>query len=116
MKVIYRIILIAAVASTVACATFEVEGVGSITPDAIRGSETVHGSLYGFQWRASDIEKCGDQTLFRVEVNTNVALLLASVVSLGLYVPQTVEWWCNSADTDAADEEEWDPTAALRQE
>lgn len=93
---------------TPACSTFEIEGRGSITPEAITGSETVHGSLYGIQWSEFDIEKCGDNTLFRVEYHTNAGLLLASLVTLGLYVPQTVEWWCNSPDDDD-DEEVWNP-------
>ena len=96
------------------CSTFELEGSGSITPNAITGSETVHGSLYGYRWRDFAIEKCGTDSLFRVEFHTNAALLLASVLSLGLYVPQTVEWWCHSSqDSDAnqEDEEVWVPPA-----
>ncbi len=86
------------------------------TPEAITDSETVHGSLYGFKWRPFAIEKCGDESLFRVEYHTNVALLLASFVTLGLYVPQTVEWWCNSPMIDEEGEEAWDPNANLRAE
>lgn len=99
-----------------ACSTFEVEGNGSLTPEAITGSETVHSSLYGIQWREFDIEKCGDNTLFRVEYHTNAGLLLASLVTLGLYVPQTVEWWCNSPTDDAEDEEVWNPDMGTSQE
>lgn len=91
------------------CTTFEVEGNGSITPGAVTGSETVHGSIYGFRWRDSAIEKCGSESLFRVEFHTNAGFLLASVASLGLYVPQTVEWWCNSSLGDDSDEEVWVP-------
>lgn len=95
------------------CATFEVEGSGSITPDAITGSETVHGSLYGIDWASRVTEKCGRDHLFRVEYHTNAVFLLASVASLGLYVPQTVEWWCSANDMDEDDEEVWDPTAGI---
>ena len=101
-----------AIACTGACSTFEVEGSGAIAPESITGSETVHGSLYGFRWRPFDIEKCGDDSLFRVEYHTNAGLLLASFVTLGLYVPQTVEWWCNAPADDDEDEEVWDPSAA----
>ncbi|MEO0575492.1 MAG: hypothetical protein AAF004_08515 [Pseudomonadota bacterium] len=94
-----------------ACSTFELEGAGAITPDAITGSETVHGSLYGFYWRPFAIEKCGDDNLFRVEYHTNAALIAVSVVSLGLYVPTTVEWWCSAPQTDTEDEEVWDPSS-----
>lgn len=107
-----RILLLLLASSALpACSTFELEGSGSITPEAVTGSETVHGSLYGFQWKEFDIEKCGNNTLFRVEYHTNAGLLLASLLTLGLYVPQTVEWWCNSPSTDDEDEEVWDPTA-----
>ncbi len=116
MNMISKIVLILALALTPACTTFEVEGNGSITPEAIAGSETVHGSLYGFHWRETDIEKCGDNTLFRVEYHTNAGLLLASLLTLGLYVPQTVEWWCNSPSTDDENEEVWDPNASSNQE
>ena len=115
MTAILRILLITSLAISPACSTFEVEGNGSITPEAITGSETVHGSLYGFKWKEFDIEKCEDNTLFRVEHHTNAGLLLASLLTLGLYVPQTVEWWCNSPDTDEEDEEEWDPMARAGQ-
>ncbi len=114
MKFVTRIILPCVIVGTSACTSFEVEGNGSVTPQAITGSETVHGSLYGFYWQPITIEKCEPDSLFRVEYHTNAILLLASVASLGLYVPQTVEWWCNSHSVDDDNEEEWDPTAASR--
>jgi len=113
MNTAIRVALVSIIAILSACSTFEVEGNGSITPDAITGSETVHGSLYGFQWKPFAIEKCGTDSLFRVEYHTNAALLLASVATLGLYVPQTVEWWCHSPVDVDEDEEVWDPTADM---
>ena len=105
-------ILLMAVTMLSACSTFEVEGTGAITPDAITGSETVHGSLYGFRWKPFNPEKCGTDSLFRVEYNSNALLLAASVLSLGLYVPQTVEWWCYKPVADDTDEEVWVPPGA----
>lgn len=116
MSISARVFFILVMMCAQACSTFEVEGSGSITPDAITGSEIVHGSLYGFQWRTFDVEKCDGDSLFRVEFHTNAGLLLASVVTLGLYVPQTVEWWCYSPAGDEEDEEVWVPTADRRQE
>ena len=116
MNTVSRIILILAIVCAAACSTFEVEGYGSITPEAITGSETVHGSLYGFRWRPFTVEKCGADSLFRVEYHTNAGLLLASMVTLGLYVPQTVEWWCYAPSGDDEDEEVWDPSADSRSE
>lgn len=111
MNTIRCIAAMLAIACLPACSTFEVEGAGSITPDAITGSETVHGSLYGINWRPRVTEKCGSDSLFRVEHHTNAVFLLASVATVGLYVPQTVEWWCYSPDADDENEEVWDPTA-----
>ena len=116
MNIVGQTILIVAMCCIAACATFEVEGSGSITPNATTGSETVHGSLYGFRWRPFVTEKCGSDSLFRVEYHTNAGLLLVSIVTLGLYVPQTVEWWCYAPSGEAEDEEEWVPSAATRLE
>ena len=114
MRVIYCLFVAVATLGMSSCATVEVEGSGSITPEAITGSETVHGSLYGFRWAPYTTEKCGSDSLFRVETNTNAGLLLVSVLSLGLYVPQTVEWWCYAPESAADEEEIWDPTAGDR--
>ncbi len=113
MNTAQRIVLMFAIACLPACSTFEVEGAGSITPDAITGSETVHGSLYGIAWRPFTTEKCGSDSLFRVEYHTNAVFLLAAVATVGLYVPQTVEWWCYSPAGDDDDEEAWDPAASI---
>ncbi len=111
MNCIKKLGLTITLACLAGCATFELEGSGSITPDAITGSETVHGSLYGYRWRTFVVEKCGSDSLFRVEYHTNAALLLVSVATLGLYVPQTVEWWCHAPAKNDADEEVWVPPA-----
>ena len=103
-----RLVLIVFAATAAGCATFELEGAGSITPDAVTGSQTVHSSLFGFRWQDHVTEKCDGDSLFRVEYHTNAAFLLVSVATLGLYVPQTVEWWCYAPAED--DEgEAWSP-------
>ncbi len=106
MKIL--VVLVLVLIGSTACATFEVEGPGSIKPNSETGSQTVHGSLYGFRWQPYSIEKCDEGNLFRVEHHTNAVMLLASVATLGLYVPQTVEWWCDTPDPDEV-EEEWVP-------
>jgi len=89
------------------CTTFELEGDGVKSADSCHGSETVHGSLFGFRWGERDIEKCTEQHgLYRVEVHDNALFVLASVLTLGLYVPQTVEWWCDAG-------QEWDDEEPL---
>lgn len=116
MNTARRVVVALAIFVAPACATFELEGAGSITPDAITNSETVHSSLYGFQWRPFTTEKCGADSLFRVEYHTNAVFLVASVATLGLYVPQTVEWWCYTPAGTQEDEEQWDPTASVGRE
>lgn len=94
-----------------ACMTFTLEGDGEKKPDATQGTDTTHGSLYGYYWSKPTDEKCTDgQQLFRVRFHTNAGYLLASVASLGLYVPQTAQWWCTdttnafSPDTELEEE------------
>ena len=78
------------------CATFIVEGDVPKTPDSTTATETVHGSLYNFRWKSWSEEKCLDRKgIARLEYHTNAGYLLVSVASLGLYVPQTVTWWCD---------------------
>ena len=92
------------------CMTFEVDSNSSITTESDNGYEIVHGSIYGFKWRDYHVQKCDDGPLARVEYNFNWVELLASTFSLGFYVPQTVEWWCDdSGIEDDADEPGLDP-------
>ena len=62
------------------CVNFPIEGSG--TPQKTNGYETIHGSYYGFKWQEYDIKKAKDY-LYSA----------AAVLTLGLYVPQDVEWW-----------------------
>lgn len=87
------------------CMSFELEGDGLKTPKSSHGVETVHGSLYGFEWASRNIVKSSDGLgLYRVEYHTNALYILVSTCSLGLYVPQTVEWWCQAREEDDSDE------------
>ena len=80
------------------CMTFTIEGDLAKTPDSTTGDETVHRSLYGIEWSKQTVEKCENQQgLTRVRFHTNAMYLLASVVTLGLYVPQHVTWWCGAS-------------------
>lgn len=114
IRIFCRLFVLCILTVGAGCATYEVEGRGSISPAAITGAQTVHGSLYGYRWRPFNIEKCGTNSLFRVEVHTNALLLLTSVATLGLYVPQTVEWWCNSEGAADENEEVWVPPSATQ--
>ena len=57
--------------------------------------ETVAGSLYGIKWSQYNAQKCDEGPLAKVEFHYNALQFLASTLTLGLYVPQTVEWWCS---------------------
>lgn len=44
--------------------------------------------------------------LAEIRFHTNPAYLLASLLTLGLYVPQNVTWWCGSEATECADDDQ----------
>ena len=89
------------------CMTFPVEGDLPKTPASTTGGDTVHGSLYGVEWSSFTPEKCPEGLgLARVEFHTNALYLLASAVTLGLYVPQHVTWWCDGAPPTEEDEDD----------
>ena len=100
MIIIRKVLLVASLSGMLnGCMTFELEGDGVHEPAS--AYETVHGSIYGFKWKEPTVEKCFDgQGIYRVEFHTNAGFLLVSVLSVGLYVPQTAEWWCQAADDD----------------
>lgn len=78
------------------CTTFDVEGDGVKTPDAPHGTATRHGSFWGIEWSDWTADTCGTGNgLYRVRFHTNALYALATVFSVGLYVPQDVEWWCS---------------------
>ena len=86
------------------CATMTIEGDGQKTPQSKTGTHTKHGSFYSFTWSEPAVRKCdNNRGLYRARYHTNIVYVLASVVSLGLYVPQTVEWWCDGAPDPAED-------------
>lgn len=92
------------------CATMTIEGDGQKTPDSKTGTHTSHGSFYGFVWSEPEAEKCDNgQGLYRARYHTNALYALATVMSFGLYVPQTVQWWCDDGSGQDTDEEEYKP-------
>ncbi|MFZ5563246.1 MAG: hypothetical protein ACOZBW_04285 [Thermodesulfobacteriota bacterium] len=98
------------IVSVSGCATMTIEGDGEKTPASLCGTHTQHGSFYGFVWHEPPAEKCENgRGLYRVRCHTNAVYALVSLVSLGLYVPQTVEWWCDGAPDPDDDGEEYHP-------
>lgn len=77
------------------CMSFELSSNASKTEESINTSETVHGTLYGsWYWRDYNIQKCHDGALAKVEYTYTTPQLAISALTLGIYLPQTVEWWC----------------------
>ena len=89
-----------------ACSTLTLDGDVPKTPTSERGTHTKHGSFYNIVWSEPPVEKCERGKGFaRTRYHTNVIYVLGSVLSLGLYVPQTVEWWCDGSSSDENEEE-----------
>ena len=111
MKHIVRILVIAGMISSLAgCVTMTIEGDGQKTPLSQTGTHTKHGSYYGIVWSEPAAAKCENgRGLYRVRYHTNAAYALVSLVSLGLYVPQTAEWWCDGTPDPDADGELYHP-------
>ena len=89
------------------CTTFLIEGSGDRdkTPQAQKVEETVHGSFWGFNWSKRNVVKCDKENeLYRIKVHQNALFVLASVATLGLYVPQSVESWCVAREESGGDE------------
>lgn len=106
-RIVFSLIFILTVPG---CMTFTLEGDLPKTPDSKTRSETIHGSLYGFEWSAWVVEKCANrQGIARVRSHTNAVYLLASVASLGLYVPHNVTWWCDGAKPADDDDDVYRP-------
>jgi len=113
MKIIktLRIVLFCAIISSLtACATTTIEGSGEKTTKSTSGTHTVHGSFYSFSWSEPPATKCENgRNLYRVRNHTNAVYVLASILSIGLYVPQTLEWWCDGKPVQEGEEEIYHP-------
>ena len=92
------------------CATMTIEGDGQKTAESKTGIHTVHGSFYNFVWSEPAAEKCENgRGLYRARYHTNAVYVLVTVISMGFYVPQTVEWWCDGAPDPEDDEDIYQP-------
>lgn len=107
---IRAVLVCCSIYSLLGCATMTIEGDGQKTPQSKTGTHTMHGSFYSFVWSAPPVDKCDNgRGLYRARYHTNMAYVLASAFSLGLYVPQTVEWWCDGTPAQDEDEEIYQP-------
>jgi hypothetical protein len=109
-KVFLSVVLFYISASLSSCATMTIEGDGQKTPMSKTGTHTKHGSYYSFVWSEPPVDKCDNgHGLYRARYHTNAVYSLVSLVTLGIYVPQTVEWWCDGTPADDGGEEEYIP-------
>ncbi len=75
------------------------------TEDSIAQSRTVNTTYASSE---QFINMCAEQeeNLAEIRFHTNPVYLLASLVTLGLYVPQNVTWWCGQKEEECADGDE----------
>lgn len=108
----FRMVLICCMLVSIhGCSTMTIEGDGQKTPESETGTHTKHGSFYNVVWSEPPAEKCENgRGLYRVRYHTNALYVLVSVFSLGLYVPQTAEWWCDGTPNQEDDEEIYHPS------
>ena len=100
-------VLVILLGSAAGCTTFLIEGSGDRdkTPGAQKVEETIQGSFWGFSWSERNVAKCDkNRELYRIKVHQNALFVLASVATLGLYVPQSVEWWCVAREDPGEDQ------------
>ena len=91
MKIAIYSLLLALAITSLSCTSFVVEGGGNKA--AASGTETIHSSLYGFDWSERSKVKSSKQGIYKIEASTNGLYLFVSAISLGLYVPQNIQWW-----------------------
>lgn len=85
--------------------TFTMVGNAPKTEQAVAQNRTVNST---FVRSEQFINACLEegQDLAEIRFHTNAAYLLVSLLSLGLYVPQNVTWWCGTAAEECADDDE----------
>ncbi len=106
-RLLRALIVAGAAAGVAGCMSFVIEGAGDVDKsiDAQKREETVHGSYWGFLWKTPPVAKCERKhELYRIKYHQNALYTLASVVTLGGYVPQAIEWWCVPREGPKADE------------
>lgn len=108
MKSLVFILLGLVAVSMTGCSRFTTEGSG--TNEKIVHSETVWQSYYGFDWHCRDVKKASNGLgLYQVTVHNDYLYSLIAVTSLGLVVPQTIEYQCQIPLPEDDDEEEMKP-------
>ena len=97
-------LLVAIVFSVTGC-TFTMVGNAPKSEQSVAQTKTVNST---FVKSEQFINACAEegQQLAEIRYHTNPVYLLASLVTLGLYVPQNVTWWCSAEETECAEGDE----------
>ena len=106
-RLIRGLVLVSLIACLPGCMKLKVIGSRNVdqTTEREHVMETYHGSFWGIPWDEPELKINKDHHLIRIYYHDNVLYLLASVVTLGVWVPQEVEWW-----SDEASDEEGGPS------
>ncbi|MBN8230850.1 hypothetical protein JYK02_25365 [Corallococcus macrosporus] len=87
-----------------ACAHYRVQAPGAAGASATEAQGEVLWSLgWGLVQERPRVDNCQDQALAEVTQSTNVGFALISVLTLGLAMPQRVEWRCAKAQPTPGD-------------
>lgn len=84
--------------------TFTMVGNAPKTEHSIAQNKTVNSTFVKSEQFINTCEE--DQNLAEIRFHTNPGYLLVSVLSLGLYVPQNVTWWCGAESTPCSDQDQ----------
>lgn len=98
-------ILVALTLVAVSGCTFTLVGNVPKTEDSIAHKKTVNATFAKSEQFVNACEEEG-QNLAAIRYHTNPVYVIASVLSLGLYVPQNVTWWCGTESPACEDDEE----------
>ena len=87
-----------------ACAHYRVQAPGAAGASATEArSETLWSLGWGLVQERPRVDNCQDQALAEVTQSTNLGFALISVLTLGLAMPQQVEWRCAKAQPTPGD-------------
>lgn len=97
-----RILLLIAVAALLTGCTFTMVADAPKTEAATVHKKTVNATFFGSE-PVDNLCSDENESLAAIRFHTNPAYLLVSLLSLGLYVPQNVTWWCDSESAECED-------------
>lgn len=79
------------------------------TSEVKHHQKTINATSYSNHEKMITLCENRDDHVARIRFHTNAGFILASIFSLGFYVPQHVEWWCGPSKNNSISEEPWRP-------